>query len=65
MVEIGTTACKWDSVIPFNRYIVIKEGRRDKILYKDEFMTKLPKIYSDTLLDSLFFEVYTKINYIR
>ena len=22
----GTTACKWDIVIPFNKYIVIKEG---------------------------------------
>ena len=32
--------------------------------YKEEFMTKLPKIYSDELLDSLFFEVYTRINYI-
>lgn len=28
-------------------------------------MTKLPKIYSDELLDSLFFEVYTRINYIE
>lgn len=33
--------------------------------YKEEFMTKLPKIYSDELLDSLFFEVYTGINYIE
>lgn len=33
--------------------------------YKKEFMTKLPKIYSDELLDSLFFEVYTRINYIE
>ena len=33
--------------------------------YKVEFMKKLPKIYSDELLDSLFFEVYTKINYIE
>lgn len=30
--------------------------------YKKEFMTKLPKIYSDELLDSLFFEVYTNIS---
>ena len=36
----GTTACKWDSIIPFNRYIVIKEGKRNKILYKDEFILK-------------------------
>ena len=40
MVEVGTTACKWDSVIPLNRYIVIKEGKRDKILYKDEFVLR-------------------------
>ena len=40
MVEIGTTACKWDSVVPLNRYIVIKEGKRDKILYEDEFILR-------------------------
>ena len=34
-------------------------------LYRNEFMEKLPKIYSDELLDSLFFEVYTRINYIE
>jgi len=33
--------------------------------YKEEFMIKLPKIYSDELLDSLFYEVYTRINYIE
>lgn len=33
--------------------------------YKTEFLTKLPKIYSDELLDSLFYEVYTRINYIE
>ena len=33
--------------------------------YKEEFMNKFPKIYSDELLDSLFFEVYTRINYIE
>ena len=33
--------------------------------YQEEFMVKLPKIYSDELLDSLFFEVYTRINYIE
>ena len=33
--------------------------------YKNEFMMKLPKIYSDELLDALFFEVYTRINYIE
>ena len=36
----GTTACKWDSIIPFNTYIVVKEGKRYKTLYKDEFMLK-------------------------
>ena len=39
-MKSGTTACKWDSIIPFNRYIVIKEGKRDKILYKDEFILR-------------------------
>lgn len=34
-------------------------------LYKEEFIAKLPKIYSDELLDSLFYEVYTRINYIE
>ena len=33
--------------------------------YKKDFIEKLPKIYSDELLDSLFFEVYTRINYIE
>ena len=36
----GTTRSKWDIVIPFNRYIIIKERNKDKILYKDEFMLK-------------------------
>ncbi len=33
--------------------------------YKDEFKMKLPKIYSKELLESLFYEVYTKISYIE
>ena len=33
--------------------------------YKDEFRNKLPKIYSKELLESLFYEVYTKIFYIE
>ena len=33
--------------------------------YKDEFRSKLPKIYSKELLESLFYEVYTKISYIE
>ena len=36
----GTTRSKWDTVIPFNRYIIMKEKNKDKILYKDEFMLK-------------------------
>ncbi|MBP3707993.1 MAG: hypothetical protein J6J36_05240 [Clostridia bacterium] len=31
--------------------------------YKEEFRSKLPKIYSKELLESLFYEVYTKISY--
>ena len=33
--------------------------------YKEEFRSKLPKIYSKELLASLFYEVYTKISYIK
>ena len=33
--------------------------------FKEEFRTKLPKIYSKELLESLFYEVYTKIAYIE
>lgn len=33
--------------------------------YKEEFRSKLPKIYSKELLESLFYEVYTKILYIE
>ncbi len=33
--------------------------------YQEEFKTLLPKIYSDELLDSIFYEVYTRINYIE
>ncbi len=33
--------------------------------YKEDFKSKLPKIYSKELLDSLFYEVYTKISYIE
>lgn len=33
--------------------------------YKEEFRSKLPKIYSKKLLESLFYEVYTKISYIE
>ena len=33
--------------------------------YKEEFRTKLPEIYTNELLESLFYEVYTKISYIE
>ena len=33
--------------------------------YKEEFRSKLSKIYSKELLESLFYEVYTKISYIE
>ena len=44
---------------------LIKLIQNEMESYKEEFMNKLPKIYSDELLDSLFFEVYTRINYIE
>lgn len=48
-----------------NTIELIKLIQSEMESYKEEFMTKLPKIYSDELLDSLFFEVYTRINYIE
>ncbi len=48
-----------------NTIELIKQIQNEMESYKNEFRTKLPKIYSDELLDSLFFEVYTKINYIE
>ena len=48
-----------------NTIELIKRIQNEMESYKEEFMTKLPKIYSDTLLDSLFYEVYTRINYIE
>ena len=33
--------------------------------YKEEFRNKLPKVYSKELLESLFYEVYTKIAYVE
>lgn len=35
---VSTTNCKWDSVIPLNDYIVIKEKRKSKIFYKEDFL---------------------------
>ena len=48
-----------------NTIELIKQIQSEMELYKKEFMVKLPKIYSDELLYSLFFEVYTRINYIE
>lgn len=48
-----------------NTIELIKQIQNEMESYKEEFMTKLPKIYSEELLDSLFFEVYTRINYIE
>jgi len=48
-----------------NTIELIKQIQSEMESYKEEFMVKLPKIYSDELLYSLFFEVYTRINYIE
>lgn len=48
-----------------NTIELIKRIQKEMELYKNEFIEKLPKIYSDELLDSLFYEVYTRINYIE
>lgn len=48
-----------------NTIELIKQIQKEMESFKEEFMIKLPKIYSDELLDSLFYEVYTKINYIE
>lgn len=48
-----------------NTIELIKLIQKEMDLFKEEFISKLPKIYSDELLDSLFYEVYTRINYIE
>ena len=48
-----------------NTIELIKRIQELMISYKEEFVLKIPKIYSDELLDSLFYEVYTRINYIE
>lgn len=48
-----------------NTIELIKLIQNEMNSYKEEFITKLPKIYSDELFDSLFYEVYTRINYIE
>lgn len=48
-----------------NTIELIKQIQSEMESFKEEFMIKLPKIYSDELLYSLFFEVYIRINYIE
>ena len=44
---------------------LIEKIQNEMKTYKEEFRSKLPKIYSKELLESLFYEVYTKISYIE
>ena len=44
---------------------LIKDIQSEMESYGEELKEKLPKIYSKELLEGLFFEVYTKINYIE
>lgn len=44
---------------------LIEKIQNEMRKYKEEFRNKLPKIYSKELLESLFYEVYTKISYIE
>ena len=44
---------------------LIEKIQNEMKSYSDEFKNKLPKIYSEKLLNSLFYEVYTKIAYIQ
>ena len=34
----GTTACAWDSVIPFNNHIMIPKGKKQIPMYEDEWV---------------------------
>jgi len=36
----GTTACKWDVIIPFTKYIVEKNGKKERYVYQDEYVLK-------------------------
>ena len=45
--------------------LLIEKIQNEMKNYKEEFRSKLPKIYSKELLESLFYEVYTKIAYIE
>lgn len=44
---------------------LIKNIQNEMEKYKEDMLSKIPKIYSDELLDSLFYEVYTKNAYIQ
>ena len=44
---------------------LIKKIQNEMLLYENEFKEKLPKIYSKNLLESLFYEVYTKTSYVQ
>lgn len=34
----GTTACKWDSVIPFNQHIIVKKGKKEIPMYDKDWI---------------------------
>ena len=44
---------------------LIKNIQNEMKDFEEEFKNKLPKIYSKELLESLFYEVYTKIAYVE
>ena len=48
-----------------NTIELIKQILQEMEAYKREFIEKLPKIYSEELLNALFYEVYTRINYVE
>lgn len=48
-----------------NTFKLIEKIQNEMKSYKEEFKAKLPKIYSKELLESLFYEVYTKIAYVE
>ena len=36
----GTTACKWDSVIPFNKHIMVRIGKKEVPMYENEWVMR-------------------------
>lgn len=52
-------------ITPKDTIKLIENIQNEINLFKDEFKNKLPKIYSKELLETLFFEVYTKIAYVE